>query len=355
MLTEVTGYLDKRFVMTVFFPTLIFVMLGAGLVVLVQGRESTVEAWAGQSAETQFLLLGAALAGVVFVAYALDLFLMSLTRLFEGYWHWIGGGDALTETRVGYHRRRVVWLQERVDGARGRAEELRRDEATTKAAIASATDQARRVQLAGELAQIQAKVRSNRMEERRYQTELEETYPPPTRLDLVMPTRLGNILRAAEVYAYGRYGIDSVVVWPRLYVVLPEAVTGSLSNANSGMQLMILSATLGFAFAVLGAVYLVVMAANPLLYVAVMLGGLLLAAIAYRAAVVAALDYSLLIRAAFDTHRGALLKALGLKAPASLKEERALWRQVNLYLFRNYLSDYRAYTYAPSQPPGAGA
>ena len=37
-------------------------------------------------------------------------------------------------------------------------------------------------------------------------------YPDEKRL---LPTRLGNILRAAEDSAGGRYGLDTVAVWPR--------------------------------------------------------------------------------------------------------------------------------------------
>ncbi len=38
----------------------------------------------------------------------------------------------------------------------------------------------------------------------------------------VMPTRLGNILKNAELHPEDRYGIDAVVVWPRLYPLLPR-------------------------------------------------------------------------------------------------------------------------------------
>lgn len=59
------------------------------------------------------------------------------------------------------------------------------------------------------------------LEERAQQAEtvLRERFPTAERL---LPTALGNALRAAEDRAGARYGADSVVVWPRLFPLLPE-------------------------------------------------------------------------------------------------------------------------------------
>ncbi|MPZ82153.1 MAG: hypothetical protein GEV28_17850 [Actinophytocola sp.] len=45
----------------------------------------------------------------------------------------------------------------------------------------------------------------------------------------LMPTRLGNVLRAAEDYPHSndRYGMDSAFFWPRLYSVLPDSFRAS--------------------------------------------------------------------------------------------------------------------------------
>src|SRR5260370_7047529 len=48
--------------------------------------------------------------------------------------------------------------------------------------------------------------------------EIYHFYPMPEYgVEKVMPTRLGNILKNAELYPHERYNIDSVLVWPRLY------------------------------------------------------------------------------------------------------------------------------------------
>ncbi len=53
-------------------------------------------------------------------------------------------------------------------------------------------------------------------------------FPPQD--DLVLPTKLGNILRAAEVYPLTRYNMDSVVMWPRM--------VHAASTANQGDNFM---------------------------------------------------------------------------------------------------------------------
>jgi hypothetical protein len=40
----------------------------------------------------------------------------------------------------------------------------------------------------------------------------------------MLPTMLGNTLCAAEFRARSRYGLDVVVLWPRLYPLLSDRV-----------------------------------------------------------------------------------------------------------------------------------
>jgi hypothetical protein len=39
---------------------------------------------------------------------------------------------------------------------------------------------------------------------------------------LVMPTRLGNVMRAYERYSDVVYGIEAIILWPRLFMIIPE-------------------------------------------------------------------------------------------------------------------------------------
>src|SRR5262249_10088003 len=64
-----------------------------------------------------------------------------------------------------------------------------------------------------------------------------DKYPSPTRctyLEDVMPTRLGNILKNAELYSTDRYQMDAVQFWPRLYSLLPDNLVQAMELSRGG-------------------------------------------------------------------------------------------------------------------------
>lgn len=67
----------------------------------------------------------------------------------------------------------------------------------------------------------------------------------------LLPTRIGNIMRAAETRPGHRYGLNAVVIWPRLWLVLPEAVRAELSNARASLDATVATVLWATAFAVL--------------------------------------------------------------------------------------------------------
>lgn len=148
----------------------------------------------------------------------------------------------------------------------------------------------------------------------------------PTR-DAMMPTRFGNVIRAAEQEAR-RYGMDAATVWPRLYVTLPDTFTPHFATAAAAVDLTVTISFLGTMFAVGGGVFALVML-PWYATVATIAGGLLVAWLGYRAAVRAAFGYGELIRTAFDVHRWLLLDAMGLTRPTSISAEREQWRQLH--------------------------
>jgi hypothetical protein len=166
-------------------------------------------------------------------------------------------------------------------------------------------------------------------------------YPPATRPHEMMPTRLGNILKAAELYPRLRYGIDAVLVWPRLFHVLPESLVGMLSLARAELMGQLVYAVLAAAFAVSGGAYVLAAGGPAWMLLGCVWGGGLASWAAYRIALGRALVYGHHLRVAFDLYRGSLFEALGEPRPSGLEEERLRWEELCLFWHRGV-------------PPGAG-
>jgi hypothetical protein len=63
-----------------------------------------------------------------------------------------------------------------------------------------------------------------------------------------MPTRTGNILRAAEAWPDRKYGLNSVIVWPRLWLLLPDSVREELAAARAGLDSAVSAVVWGLLF-----------------------------------------------------------------------------------------------------------
>ncbi|MFJ3876007.1 hypothetical protein ACIPW5_00950 [Streptomyces sp. NPDC090077] len=237
-------------------------------------------------------LSGAALIGLALAALLLAVLLhplqAPLVRLLEGYWPHPARAAARCGTTV----------QERARNRLAR---------TAEAVTAHPADAERQRMLAAAW-------------------QLARSYPPPP--VPLLPTALGNALRAGEATAGSAYGADAVVWWPRLYPLLGERLRAVVDDRRDQLDLACrLTVTAG---------------ATALLSVPLVLGGdgwwpaspavlLLAARVAYRAALAAALGYGEALSAAFDLHRFDLLTALHLPLPADAGAERALNRRLTRY------------------------
>jgi hypothetical protein len=132
----------------------------------------------------------------------------------------------------------------------------------------------------------------------------------PTNERELMPTRLGNLLRAAETRPGEKYGLDAVQVWPRLWLVLPDSTKDEISASGADLNT---SAT-WWTWSALVAVWTVL---TPLALVAAAVA----AALSYGALLQSAARYGQLVEAAFDVHRGLLYDALGHTRPDDAKAE----------------------------------
>lgn len=142
----------------------------------------------------------------------------------------------------------------------------------------------------------------------------------------MMPTRLGNILRAAERRPLEKYGLDAIVCWPHLWLLLPDATKTDLQAARADLDSAVRSWLWSLLFLIWG---LWAWWAIPL--------GILTACFAYyRWALDAATAYATLIEAAFDLHRFDLYRTLHWPLPDTPTAEKALASHINTYLARGY-------------------
>jgi hypothetical protein len=157
---------------------------------------------------------------------------------------------------------------------------------------------------------------------------LQRTRTLPRRPERLLPTRLGNVLRAGEERAGAPYGLDAVAVWPRLYPLLPETTRALVDDLRDQLDL---GARLCVTFLAAAAISLALLAQHGW-WLAVPAACLLLAWLAYRGTLASGLAYGDGMRTALDLHRFALLQALHLPLPTTRAAELVVNRQLTDFL-----------------------
>ena len=173
----------------------------------------------------------------------------------------------------------------------------------------------------------------------------------------IMPTRLGNVLKASEVYAYDRYLIEAITVWPRLFSLLPSGFVKDMEEKNNHFMFLLNSTLLIYMLSSLSFLTSVVgfylrscrnflycsnlqgvqslqdgfSTISPLMYLVI---SAILVCFGYRLyliAVNAAQDFGLFYRAGFDLYRIDLLKQLHRELPKNLGDERNAWLAISTF------------------------
>ncbi|MGW3960051.1 hypothetical protein ACWED2_09515 [Amycolatopsis sp. NPDC005003] len=144
----------------------------------------------------------------------------------------------------------------------------------------------------------------------------------PSIAERYMPTKLGNLARAAQTRPIDKYGLDPVAIWPQLFLVMPEPTQKELTGAVNGLERAVMAVCWCVLFVVLG----------PWVWWAAPLG--IAAAVLLQRTVVhgAARTHAELMEAAIDLHRLDLYRKLRWPLPANPAEERALGEQLVSYL-----------------------
>lgn len=138
-----------------------------------------------------------------------------------------------------------------------------------------------------------------------------------------MPTRLGNVLRAAERWPRDKYGLDALIVWPRLWLLLQQTTRKEIIDARARLDQAVIGLTWGVLIVGWEA-----LAWWPVLVAAAV------AAFLYRRAVVAAERYGDLVEVAFDLERTELYRRLRIPLPTESENEPSEGVALTQYLWR---------------------
>ena len=147
-----------------------------------------------------------------------------------------------------------------------------------------------------------------------------------------MPTTLGNVLRAGELRPRDKYGLDAVVCWPRLWLLLPQDVREELARSRAGLEMAVRAWIWGVLFLLW---YRMAWWAVPV--------GLVVAFLGYRMALSTAATFADLVESTFDVHRTRLYKALRWPLPSDPRAERVEGAKVTAYLWRGSDEEHPAF------------
>lgn len=163
----------------------------------------------------------------------------------------------------------------------------------------------------------------------------------PMRKKLVTPTALGNAAAIIEERPFNLYGIDSVLIWPRLRPLLletaPELVDQMVNQKIILDMLLNLSLLTGiFAMETIFTLRFGNFSYGTTLLV-ISLSSLVLFWLFYKAGVSAMWSLGNFISIAFDYHRHLVLKKFGFKIPENLHDEQIIWLKLAAFLRRGDL------------------
>lgn len=315
------GKLAEQWVATMLTPAFIFWLGGFVTALQRLGWNVLITRYTAYPEPLQIGILVGALCIVTASAFAIQRFDTPIIRFLEGYWYrWL---QPVRQVRIAHYRHHKQALIQQ-------SQTLRNLEAQQK----------ERFQALKTIIETQGATTLNQVERDEYRQLNEHLLTPtqqealarvrlalhnlPANIDL-MPTRLGNIMRTAERRSLKKYGLDAVICWPRLWLLLPEAARKDLQNAradlNNAARLWFWS-ILFLVWAGFGAWW-----AIPL--------GILSALFAYYTwAIAAAETYGALIEAAFDLYRYLLYENLRWQLPNDPQEEKRLGKELTQFLWR---------------------
>jgi hypothetical protein len=282
--------LAQRWLDYLFGPAFLFWAGGLGLYVWQHGWLTVLASIQGWGTAQQITVLVAALLLLVFSSLAIQAAHFPILRVLEGYWPW----------PLNFLGRGVVALRKK--GFESHYNRLR---------------------------QLKGKKEALSVAEQEELTRLEMwAHRYPASVSELLPTGLGNLLRAREHAPERKFGLDAVVCWPRLWSLLPSNEQEDLSTARTALNRQI-------ELWLWGALFLLWTIFTPW----AVLIALVWMILAYGMALQTAAAYGDLLEAAFDLHRFDLYDALGWPRPKDSTEDKGAGERLSEFLWRGTLDE----------------
>ncbi len=153
---------------------------------------------------------------------------------------------------------------------------------------------------------------------------IEIFYP---RKNEILPTKFGNIIAASETYSDKRYGMDAIVLWPRILPILlnhkfNEFMAQKKTSMDLYMNMMYISIVLSSIM-----VFSYVFAHQYSLAAYTMIIGVIAISFFYYTSIITAIGWGMTIRVTFDIFKEQLKSTLNIKKHRTLKEEQNNWKE----------------------------
>jgi hypothetical protein len=150
--------------------------------------------------------------------------------------------------------------------------------------------------------------------------------------DDLLPTRMGNAIRAFERHSNARWGLDGVTIWPRIDALLSGDESKQHVDAKIDLYVYMNGALGAFVIGVCLVVDKAVNVPQPASYWPLYAIPFVLGYVLYRAALAPATIWGDRVRASIDLHRLELYEKLGVRTPTSFSDERELAVRINMAL-----------------------
>ncbi|HMV44897.1 MAG TPA: hypothetical protein PK079_25505 [Leptospiraceae bacterium] len=162
----------------------------------------------------------------------------------------------------------------------------------------------------------------------------------PVQEELILPTRLGNIIAAFENYSFDKYGIDAVLLWPRMIPILEKENYLNIIAQEKGIFDFLLNL-----FYVILASGLLVMSSfsynhngSGLFFSFIIT--LISLYVIYNGLISSAIAWGNTIKVSFDLYRNQLWKQLRLTMNCSIDDELVIWREFSRFIREKSKSNF---------------